>query len=67
MATDHRSKAVYTVKDASEQFSRTPGRIRQICIAHSIGELIENRIRLLNAKDMQKICKIIEEEGYKTS
>jgi hypothetical protein len=67
MATVDRRKATLTVNDAAERFGKTTARIRQICIEHNIGELIENRIRLLSEADMRKIGKIIEETGYEKS
>lgn len=64
MATVEEKKTTFTVTDAAERFNRTTARIRQICIEHEIGKLIEERIRLLTARDMEKIGKIIEETGY---
>lgn len=65
MATVDREKATFTVNDAADKFNRSTGRIRQICIEREIGELIENRIRLLSPADMRRIGRIIAEEGYK--
>ena len=62
MATAERKKE-YTVNDAAEMFGKVTARIRQICIRHKIGRLIENRIRLLSPADIRKIGKIIEETG----
>lgn len=68
MATTEKKKSNLTVKDAARRFNRTTARIRQICIAHEIGEVIENRIRLLSRDNMREIGRIIEENGYeKTS
>lgn len=68
MATaDRKTKPVLTVKDASERFDRTTGRIRQICIEHGIGKVIRDRIRLLTEQDVQKIGRIIEETGHNQS
>jgi len=55
--------STFTVNDAAKRFSRTTARIRQICIAEKIGNLIFNRIRILSARDVQKIGKIIGEKG----
>jgi hypothetical protein len=65
MATVEQQKTTFTVNDAADRFARTTGRIRQICIEHEIGNLIENRIRLLSAADVRKIGRIIETEGYR--
>lgn len=66
MATVEHQKVTYTVNDAAKRFERSTARIRQICIEHEIGELIENRIRLLSATDVRKIGQIIEQTGYQT-
>ncbi len=62
MATviEQERKTIYTVRDAAEQFGRTTARIRQICIKHEIGTLIEGRVRILKAKDIRKIGRFIE-------
>lgn len=65
MAT--KPRANLTVSDAAERFERDPSRIRQICIEYEIGENVEGRIRLLTESDMQKIGKIIENDGRKKS
>lgn len=57
----------YTVNDAAGRYSRTTARIRQICIEHGIGTLIEGRIRLLSIDDLRLIGKIIAETGRQKS
>ncbi len=61
MATAESKKMTFTVNDAAERYGRTTARIRQICIEHAIGNLIENRIRLLTESDVRKIGRIIAE------
>ena len=64
MKTIEEKKTTFTVQDAAKQFCRTTARIRQICIQHDIGKLIEGRIRILTSGDVRKIGKIIEETGH---
>ncbi len=58
-----KEKKIFTVNYAAARFERTTGRIRQICIAHDIGTLIEGRVRLLTASDVEEIGRIIKESG----
>ncbi len=67
MATAKSKKQNITVKDAAERFNRTTARIRQICIEHEIGDVIENRIRILSRADLREIGRIIVETGYEKS
>lgn len=64
MATKKTKKPKFTVNHAAQLFGRTTARIRQICIEHEIGELIQGRVRLLTAADVEEIGRIIEESGY---
>lgn len=53
----------YTVNDAADRFGRSTARIRQICIQHEIGETIGNRLRILTEAELERIGKIISENG----
>lgn len=53
---------IKTVTEAAKELGLTPGRIRQICIAHKIGE-IHGTIRVLTAEDVHKIDAARGKEG----
>ena len=57
------TRTTFTVQDAADRVGKTPGRIRQICREHAIGECIENRVRVLSQSDVDRIADIISERG----
>lgn len=51
---------VYTVSDVAKLVKRTPCRIRQICKANELGDLLPSNIWLLTAEDLDKIRHILK-------
>lgn len=47
-------KNLYTVADVAEQLGLTPGRIRQICREHNIGQVLGGA-RLMDEDDVKRI------------
>lgn len=47
-------KNLYTVADVADQLGLTPGRIRQICREHNIGQVF-GRDRLMDENDVKRI------------
>lgn len=53
---------IKTVSEAAAELGLTPGRIRQICLAHGIGE-IHGTIRVLTQEDIRQIQASRGKEG----
>lgn len=56
-------KPYATMNEVAKLYRYDSSRIRQICIAHGIGNLIEGRIRLLTARDVKKIGSFLRRNG----
>jgi len=50
---------MFFVSDVASELGLTVGRINQICRKFSIGELIRPNLRVLSARDVDQIQKII--------
>ena len=50
-----------TTTQAAEQLNRSPGRIRQICCDHGIGEQRAGSVRLLTPADMRRLVALLAE------
>jgi len=48
-----------TVAEAAQTLGVTPGRVRQLCQAHGLGEMLTPRMRLLSARDVAKLRRLI--------
>lgn len=64
MATVDPEKSI-TVAEVAARFGRNPSRIRQLCIEHSIGTLIADRVRLLTERDAERIGRMLSQFGRK--
>lgn len=56
---------LYSVNDVAEIFGKTPGRIRQLCIANNWGQLLNKNARILTEMDIARMEKYFEESGYR--
>ena len=57
------SKTIFTVSEAADECGKTTGRIRQLCMAHNLGQVINTRIRLLTAADITWLKSYFVESG----
>lgn len=48
-----------TVTAAAAELGVTPGRVRQLCQQHGIGEMLTPRMRLLSDKDLRTLNGLI--------
>lgn len=59
MTTKNAEKTDWTIKEVAVLLLRTEGRLRQLCIEHSIGRKITDNLRLLSDSDVKQLRELI--------